>query len=146
MKVITPRNVLLVFLAGLLAGILYRPASIIVGSERIALKESVGKVFVLNAIGDFRGYGRCELTGLSWYWAPLNSLQYDATNGVIVSQYGVEALRRMKETDACKIAQAAFDRVQEKYHWEANHERGLKLICPLKPMWNWDEFRVEAGK
>lgn len=133
MKIVTRRNVA-TFFAGLLIGIMgvlfSWPAHIVVGSELVMLKESVGKVFILNAVGDLKGYDRDELTGLSWYWTKLNALQYNKTNGVNVSQYGVEALRRMDQVEACKIAQVAFDRLQEKYHWEGSH----KLLCPLRTM------------
>lgn len=135
MKIITTKNMATTLIAGLLAGTLFSvPAHIVVGSEQVTLKESVGEVFVLNAVGDFKHNGRDELTGLSWYWAPLNALQYNETYGVNVSQYGVEALRRMDQAEACKIAQAAFDRVKEKYHWEGSH----KLLCPLRTMFTRD--------
>lgn len=137
MNILTPKKVVTaLLLVGLF--LISRPAHIVVGSEQLTLKESIGKVMVLNAIGDFKGYGRCSLTNLSWYWAPLNSLHYSEGRGVMISQYGIDALQRMNETEACKIAQAAADRASKKYRWK---ER-VHLFCPLKVMEPHNKVRV----
>jgi hypothetical protein len=105
------------------------PAVIMVGDASITLKESKVRVLIGNAIGDFRGNLRCQVTGLSFYWTPVTPLRYENApdGGANFSSYAVEALLQMDEEKGYQIAQHGFGELQNKY-WS---KKGNRLIRPL---------------
>lgn len=133
MGVVLMKKVLLLLLSSVLffAPVIYltKSASVLVGSEKVFLNESRGEVLLKNTIGQFRGSGRCAITGLVFSWTPMTTLLYSSSEGVIFSTYAIEALMKMDKNEAYAIAQQAFDRLQEK-SWSL---KGKKLLYPLQP-------------
>lgn len=111
---------------------LSRPATVSVGPETVPLNASNGYVLYKNMVGALSGYGRCDITNLSYYWVEINGLYYSDGGGVLISDYAAQGLKKLIEKGegdlAYKIAQESFDRVQKKYDWGTEY----KLIYPLK--------------
>lgn len=105
------------------------PASVQVGKKTVTLPQSKAYVVVENLIGDLSGFGRCRITGLSFFWAPYKALKYSSNRGVLFSNYAVDVLLKMEDQDeAYRIAQEAFDRLQES---SRVGDTGNKLHYPL---------------
>ncbi len=107
------------------------PYSVMVGTHRVTLVESKEEVLFKNKTGNKLGFGRCNITGLSFYWTPFTVLMYDSSRGVIFSKYAVDKLLELEEQEAYDIAQKAFEQLQKR-SWSKKSLK--KLIFPLLTM------------
>ncbi|KKR43206.1 MAG: hypothetical protein UT79_C0008G0002 [Candidatus Moranbacteria bacterium GW2011_GWC2_40_12] len=107
-----------------------QPATASIGSERVYIGERVITAAFKNLVGDFLGYGRCNITGMTLYRTPIDGLMYTPTRGVLFNSYAIEALLKMRnQEEAYRIAQKAFDQLQES-GWSG--DTGHKLYYPLR--------------
>ena len=105
------------------------PATVMVGNANVVLPKSKIEVLFKNTVGSFSGYGKCPITGLSYYWTPCTPLEYGASGGVTFSSYAVNTLLTMHDKrGAYRVAQSAFERLQMSW---GKKERE-KLVHPLK--------------
>jgi hypothetical protein len=108
---------------------LLKQATVMVGDQKVVIPESRLVVFLLNTFGDWRGFSRCSITGLSFGWGQNVSLIYDKPGfGVIFSSYAVDTLMKMNPTKAYNIAQTSFNQLQSEL-WVS---KGHKLLFPLR--------------
>lgn len=80
-----------------------------------------------NLVGDVLEYGRCPVTGNTYWHADLVSVPYSATSGVIVSA------RALDEFSRRVVAQAVFTRSRANNFVTTSKKYSLEEITELIP-------------